>query len=202
MAARRAVRSGTRGTTTRSLHSPVDLGQDLCLLRRSHSGGRRRAQADLFRGIKDGGTSSFVSRVYVLPLATGGWTFGISHSSTSATVGVAAWPSALSYDTNYHLVINYDPVAKTSTLWVNPTAEADPSVSIANPAIAALAVSTFALRQSNSASALPPNPLYSGSADWNFSVDNLGVGTTFDEACSIPTPTKPATWGALKGLYR
>jgi hypothetical protein len=155
-----------------------------------------------FAAIKDAGVANFVSRVYVLPLAGGGWTLGLSHSSTSSTVGVVPWTAALSSGVNYHVVINYDPVNHSSTLWVNPTVESDPSVSITNAAIPALAASTFALRQSNSASTLPAVPAYTGTADWNFSVDNLGIGSTFDDACAIPTPTRPATWGQIKANYR
>lgn len=154
-----------------------------------------------FAALKDGGTAALVSRVYVLAVA-GGWTFGLSHSSTSTTVGVVPWTSALTYDTSYRVVINYDPVAKTSTMWVNPSVESDPSVSITNTAVAALAVSTFALRQSVSSSTLPASPSYTGAVDWSFSVDNLGVGTTFDDACYQATPTHGKTWGQLKTLYR
>ena len=152
--------------------------------------------------LKDGGTSDLVSRVYVLPLVGGGWTFGLSHSSTSATVGVVPWTSALSYGTIYHLVINYDPVTQSSTLWVNPAVESDPSVSITNTAFAALAVSGFGLRQSNAAATLPASPSYAGTGDWNWAVDNLGVGSTFADACEVPVPAKPATWGQIKGTYR
>ena len=49
--------------------------------------------------LKDGGTANFVSRVYVLPVAGGGWTFGVSHTSTSATVGVTPWGTALASGT-------------------------------------------------------------------------------------------------------
>lgn len=156
-----------------------------------------------FAALKDAGTANFVSRVYVLPI-TGGWTFGISHSSTNATTaGVTPWSaSTLSYDTNYTVVINYDPVAKSSTLWVNPVNESSTSVTNTNSAIAALATSTFAIRQSATASTLPPTPAYVGSADWGFSIDNLGVGTTFDDACFQFTPTQGRTWGQLKTLYR
>ncbi len=155
-----------------------------------------------FAELKDAGAANLVSRIYVLPI-TGGWTFGLSHSSTSATVGVVAWSSTtLLYDTPYQLVINYDPVAKSSTLWVNPANELSPSVSITNSAIAALAVSGFGLRQSNSASTLPSSPAYVGTADWGFSVDNLGVGTTFDDACFQVTPSNRSTWGRLKVIYR
>ena len=159
-------------------------------------------KAIYFAALKDATAAALVSRVYVLPI-TGGWTFGLSHSSTSATVGVVPWSAAtLSYDTPYRVVINYDPVAKSSTMWVNPSVESDPSVSITNTAIAALAVSGFGLRQSATASTLPASPSYAGSADWGFSVDNLGVGTTFTDACFQITPTHGRTWGQLKTLYR
>ncbi len=155
-----------------------------------------------FAALKDGGAASLVSRVYVLPLANGQWTLGISHSSTSTTVGVTPWTSALTYGTQYSVVINYDPVAKSSTLWVNASAESDPSVVSVNAAIAPLAVSGFGLRQSNSASTLPAAPAYTGTADWNWAVDNVGVGTSFIDACERPTPAAPATWGGIKGIYR
>ena len=155
-----------------------------------------------FAELKDGAAANLVSRVYVLPLATGGWTFGLSHASTSATVGVVPWTAPLSYDTRYHLVINYDPNNRSSTLWVNAAVEADPSVSITNAAIAPLAVSGFGLRQSNAASTLPASPAYTGTVDWNWIVDNLGVGSSFTDACEIPTPAEPATWGRVKGIYR
>ena len=155
-----------------------------------------------FAALKDGGAANLVSRVYVLPLANGQWTFGLSHSSTSATVGVVPWTAALSYGTTYHLVINYDPVAKSSSLWVNPSAESDPSVTITNAAIASLAVSGFGLRQSNSASTLPTSPAYTGTGDWNWVVDNIGIGSTYLDACEVPTPAQPATWGGIKGIYR
>jgi hypothetical protein len=156
-----------------------------------------------FLELKDAGAANLVSRVYVLPLAGGGWTFGISHSSTSTTVGVTPWTAALSFDTPYVVAINYDPVAKSSTLWVNPVNQASPSVTDANPLIPALAVSGVGLRQSNAASALPASPPYAGTTDWNYSVDDLGVGTTFDDACNYgPTQTRSSTWGQVKTLYR
>ncbi len=155
-----------------------------------------------FALLKDAGTVNFVSRVYVLPLATGGWTLGLSHASTSLTVGVVPWTAPLSYGTTYRVVINYDPNTRSSTMWVDPAVETDPSVSISNAAIAPLAVAGFGLRQSNGASTLPASPAYVGSVDWNFIVDNLGVGSSFNDACEIPTPAKPATWGSIKGSYR
>ena len=156
-----------------------------------------------FLALKDGGTTAFVSRVYVLPI-TGGFTFGLSHSSTSTTVGVVPWSaSTLTYDQDYNIVINYDPVAQSSTMWVDPTNESSPSVSITNTAIAALAVQTVMLRQSATASTLPASPAYTGTADWGFSVDYIGVGTTFTDACYAGTiAVAPNTWTNVKALYK
>ena len=155
-----------------------------------------------FAMLKDGGTSIFVSRLYVLPVVGGTFTFGISYSSTSATVGVTPWGSALSYDTDYTVVINYDPATSTSNLWVNPVNEASTSVANVGTA-AAVAVSGFGLRQSATASTLPPSPPYTGNTDWGCIVDNVGVGTTFEEACtSGPTPTRRRTGGEVTTIYR
>ena len=152
--------------------------------------------------------------MYVLPIA-GGWTFGISHSSTSnvstATCasatgcGVTPWSgSTLTYGQKYNVVINYDPVNHSSTLWVNPASELSTSVSNTNTLITALAVSGFGLRESNTASTLPASPAYSGTADIQYSVDNLGVGTTFADACQqyLSTPATRSTWGRVKSIYR
>ncbi len=156
-----------------------------------------------FLALKDGGTAAFVSRVYVLPIS-GGFTFGLSHSSTSATVGVVAWSaSTLNYDQDYNVVINYDPVAKSSTMWVDPVNELSPSVSITNAAVAALAVQTVMLRQSATAATLPASPAYVGTDNWGFSVDNLGVGTSYIDACTAGTiAVTPSTWTNMKALYR
>jgi hypothetical protein len=155
-----------------------------------------------FAELKDGGAANLVSRVYFLPQAGNAFTFGISHSSTSATVGVTPWTTPLAYGVPYNIVISYDPVNHSSTLWVNPANQASPSVTDVNPAIAALAVSGFGLRQSNAASTLPPSPPYVGSGDPVWTVDDVGVGTTFADACGGVTPTQSPTWGHIKTIYR
>jgi hypothetical protein len=155
-----------------------------------------------FAMLKDAGTSIFVSRVYFLPQTGGGFTFGISHSSTSATVGVTPWTTPLAYGVPYNIVISYDPVNKSSTLWVNPASQASPSVTDVNAAAAAVGVAGFGLRQSNAAATLPASPPYVGTGDPVWTVDDLGVGTTFADACGGVTPTHESSWGRLKTLYR
>jgi hypothetical protein len=155
-----------------------------------------------FAMLKDAGTSNFVGRLYVLSQGTtGGWTFGISNSSTNTTYGATPWSSTLACDTWYTVVVKYDPVTQTSTLWVNPTNESSPSVSNTMSVNPALAVSTFALRQGGSSTF--PSPGYPGTTLWHWRVDEAGVGTSFAEACyTAPVPVNGSTWGQLKSMYR
>jgi hypothetical protein len=148
--------------------------------------------ASYFAGLKDGGTSLMVGRAYVLPI-TGGWTFGISNSSTSsATVyGATQWGTTpLACDVWYTLVVKYDPSTGTSTLWVDPVSEASPSVSNVNASNAGLAVSTFFLRQG--AASTFPAPGFPGAGLWKWTADNAGVGASFAEACYTAPPTTGA----------
>jgi hypothetical protein len=154
-----------------------------------------------FAMFKDAGTSNFVSRLFVLPV-TGQptkFTFGISLSSVSTTILPTPWPTALNFDTPYWIVISYCPATKVATLWVNPVNAASPSVTMGTAAVMTkLNVSSFAFRQSATGS---PN---TGSVSWSFLVDNLGVGSSFNDACiySGITPAAGSTWGQIKRTYR
>src|SRR5262245_55525791 len=156
-----------------------------------------------FALLKDAGTSNFVSRVYVVPVNSGGFTFAISHSSTGTTAGCTVWSAgSLLYDHRYNIVINYDPVNHSSKLWVDPVNELSTNVTDTNAAITALAVAGFGFRQSGTASTAPGF----GTAGLNIteSVDNLGVGTTFDDACQLyhTVPATKSTWSYVKSVYR
>jgi hypothetical protein len=161
-------------------------------------------KAVYFAHFKDTGTTNFNSRVYVLPVAGGnGFTFGLSYSSTSAaTVGAVPWSvGSLTYGQLYRIVIKYDPVALTSIMWVDPVDET--STSISQSGTGATAISGFALRQSSTAAAQPATAVPSGPANFIASVDNVGVGITFDDACSgPPTSNRSGTWGQVKVMYR
>lgn len=158
-----------------------------------------------FAGLKDAGTSNLVARVYVVALGTtGGWTLALSHYSTSSTVGITPWSTtSLTCGTHYTVVIKFDPVAKSSTMWVNPVNEASASVTDANSAAPSIPTSTFFLRQGG-ISTIPTGQVYNnGTTIWNWLVDNLGVGTTFAEACyQAPVDANRSTWGQMKSLYR
>jgi hypothetical protein len=157
-----------------------------------------------FALLKDAGTANFVSRVYGVGLTAGGFTFAISHSSTNATTGITLWSTtSLNYGQQYRIVANYDPVAKSSTLWVDPVTELSPSVTDVNAAVTALAVAGVGLRQSTTASTVPASGDYTAAGvNWVYSVDNMGVGTSMLDACDGITPADKSTWGRLKSIYR
>jgi hypothetical protein len=139
-----------------------------------------------FAHLKDTGTSNFAGR---LGLSPSGNTFTFAVGSTAFTTPTL-WGTALAYDTNYRVVVAYDAATGTSQMWVNPANEL--STNVSSTGAAGTLISSFALRQSNTGTGTL----------WKASVDNVGVGNTFDEACSQITPTNTSTWGRVKVLYR
>jgi hypothetical protein len=152
-----------------------------------------------FAHFKDTGTSSLVARLYVTPLSPT-FTFAISVSSANAPLPfqyLSNWTSALSFDTYYNVVIDYDAAAGFSDLWVNPANESSAKVtsSTSSGVKTGTLVSAFALRQSASG--------IEAGTNWKWIVDNVGVGSTFDDACVASTiAVEPKTWSTVKTLYR
>ena len=143
-----------------------------------------------FAHFKDTGTTIFNARVFVAPSGTT-FTFGITAgSSTTPTL----WTSALNYNQAYYVVIDYNAATGVAELWVDPTLETSAKVTSSLPAgSTGTLVSAFALREASLTAA----------AAWKFSVDDLGVGTSFADACvSGPVPNVGTTWGRLKTIYR
>ncbi len=125
------------------------------------------------------GTSTFRSRVFITPATLGGdYTVGFSDNSTSTTA--ATWASDLTFGATYRVVISYDFTTGASMLWVNPVNIGSTNLSIAGTA--STAISAFAMRQATPSSGTSTQ-----------TVDNLIVGTTFDEV--IPTPGSLALLG-------
>ena len=156
-----------------------------------------------FALLTDGGTTNFFSRVYIVKSGAS-FTFAVSHSSTNATTGITAWSVPLAYDHKYNVVVAHDPVNKTTTLWVDPASESSASVADVNAGSTEVSMNSFVLRQSSTASTLPASPDYTGTTNMTYSVDNVGVGTTFTDACLQyqSTPASHSTWGAVKAMYR
>jgi hypothetical protein len=136
-----------------------------------------------FAHFKDTGTINFAGRVFVVASGAG-YTVGLS--ATSSTVG-ATWASQLTYGVQYTVAVKYDAAAGSAQLWVNPTSELSTSISAAGGATGTV-VSAFAFRQAG--------------GNTGQVIDNLQVGTSFEDTCPNPTPTNGTTWGRLKTLYR
>ncbi len=165
--------------------------------------------ANYFAHFKDGGTFNFMARTYVLPIAgdNAHFNFGLSAYSANNEVYCQRWPNALNYDTWYWVVLAYNSPGRSATMWVNPASPSSQSITStttsAGPQVPRVAVSSFALRQSSS-TAFTVTGVTGTVNTWTYQVDNLGIGTSFYDACMntgvVPTPS--TTWGQLKRTYR
>ena len=121
--------------------------------------------ATYFAHFKNSSTM-FRDRLYVTNAVSGYMLAG-----SSATAAPTVWSSVLNAGTTYRIVVGADLDADTTTLWIDPTSELSPSLTVtAANAYEALA---FAFRQAYNI----------GSP----TVDNLAVGTTFADV--VPEPS-------------
>jgi hypothetical protein len=130
----------------------------------------------------------FESRVYVMPKAPA-FTLGLTVQSFTAGPGLPVpWPATLNYGQWYTVVISFDAATGTSEMWIDPVNESSQKLTHVDALGIGTKLSAFGLRQAT--------------GNWAINVDDLGVGTTFDDACHAPVPTQISTWGNLKGIYR
>lgn len=129
-----------------------------------------------FVHFKDSRISGFRDKIFATTngVPAGFFRVGVANvaNSPNATIG-----SNLSLNTDYTLVTRYAPSNATSVLWLNPSAESDPSAS-ATDAAGTISVTTFALRESLSGSD-GMGSLY---------LDNLIVGTSFGDVVAATNP--------------
>jgi len=117
-----------------------------------------------FRG--SGGTSGFIARMFIdAPASTGDFSVAVSTSSSDPA---ANWATDLDFNTVYRAVVRYDISANQTTLWIDASVEGDTSVQTGSGGSGAT-IEDFALRQSSS------------SEDETITIDNLKVGTAFDD---------------------
>lgn len=139
---------------------------------------------DYFAHFRPTGVDSnqFCARTYTGTTAVGGdYAIGISTTS-SGTSPVVSWPTGLTFGQTYRIVTAYDPITGTSTLWVDPQTEASPSVSSTHVNQINRSLQDYAWRQGATGAALQQ-------------VDNLFVGTTFDDVIPPPPVPSASTWG-------
>lgn len=140
---------------------------------------------DYFAHFRDGG---FTSRVFLMCqggtvgscTGVGDYTYGISGSSSGPN---AEWATTFSFGSTQRIVHSYDFDTGLVELWVNPVNEA--STSITDTGNTGETVDSYGLRQTNF---FDPDP--------TTVIDNLCVGTSFDEAFQcIPEPSTLALFG-------
>jgi hypothetical protein len=121
------------------------------------------------------------------------FTFGLSAGgNTLAPPTGATWPVALNYGQWYTVVIRYDAAAGVSQLWVDPIDETSSHITATDSQSIGQLIESFAFRQSNTSPVL-----------WQFQVDNVVVGATFNDVNpNPPTATLGTSWGRIKALYR
>jgi len=129
-----------------------------------------------FAHFKDATATGFRDKIFA---TTNGVQAGFFHvgvgNVTNSNFAVVS--SNLSLNTDYVLVTRYAPSNATSTLWLNPADETDPSTTATDVA-STLTISTFALRES----------LSSGDGMGTLFLDDLRVGTSFVDVVPPSAP--------------
>ncbi|MGA0845945.1 MAG: PEP-CTERM sorting domain-containing protein [Luteolibacter sp.] len=128
--------------------------------------------------------STFTARTDLAAFSASGYRPGVATTSATAEV---VWGSDLAYGTDYRLVVGYDFATGLASLWVDPSAITDPSIT-STTAVSGITLDAFNFRQS------------SASPDQSISIDRLRVATTFDEvslnAAAVPEPGSAAMLAA------
>ncbi|MGD0206783.1 MAG: immunoglobulin domain-containing protein [Verrucomicrobiota bacterium] len=124
-------------------------------------------------------STAFRARIWALTSGAAQDRFRLGISSTNGSAAGATNTMDLRLNTDYTVVtrlVNSNSVT-VSTLWINPTAESDPSISITE-STSAFTVVSYALRENTGEGAL--------------SIGNLRVGTSFADVFSSGSGQPPA----------
>lgn len=103
------------------------------------------ASGTYFAHFKGAGVNIQRAKVFALTTGagTGQYRIGLANAANSAAIATA---SSLNTNADYRIYIRYVISNATTTLWVDPTSEASPSISATDPTSAAQ-LTSFALRQ-------------------------------------------------------
>lgn len=132
--------------------------------------------------------TTFTAKLFVQGITAQPTKFNLGISNGPANTPVY-WPTSLSTDVEYVIATRFDAATGLANLWVNPASEASATVNGTDTGATGRVLAAYGLRQST--------------GSWSYTIDDLSVGTSFDEVCGgYPTPATPSTWGRLKSIYR
>jgi endonuclease/exonuclease/phosphatase family metal-dependent hydrolase len=135
---------------------------------------------EYFAHFKASGTSGFNDKLFATTngAPVGSIRIGVANGANSANVFLSG---SFSLNTDYLLVTRYSVSNASSTLWLNPSAETDTSVTAQDIASLTNTITAFALRES----------LSNGSGMGTLSLDNLAIGTSFSDVVSNASAGPP-----------
>lgn len=165
------------GPATGTLYSAFDVTVD------------NANEAVYFAHLMIGASTTFRSRVWVMPDPQGAGDFTLAISDTSTLGSQVPWGSGLDFGTTYRVVHSYDLATGATNMWIDQASEAGTSVAAVISSTVE-AVNAFALRQAGGTSTQ--------------AIDNACVATTYNEAYNcIPEPGTALLLGlGIVGLIR
>ena len=131
-----------------------------------------------FAHFKDSGTG-FRAKLFATTTGAAAGSLKLGVSATSNT-GFTPTDQDVALNTTYRVVLRVDASTMASTLWLDPTSEADAGA-VTSDTATAVSIAGFAFRQS----------LSSGNGVGTFTVDDLIVGTEFAEVLGPVPPSAP-----------
>ncbi|MBM4129429.1 hypothetical protein FJ250_00145 [bacterium] len=133
-------------------------------------------------------TFLYPARVYIAaPSGGGDFRFGLSTTS-SGTTPIVYWPTGLGFNQEYLVVTSYNAATSTTRLWVDPVAEASPSITSTGGSPGDL-INSYALRQGSGSTSIQH-------------VSGILVGTSFADVVGGAVATENSTFGGVKALFR
>lgn len=115
---------------------------------------------------------AFGARIDIVEANTPGNDFTVGISSSNSTAD-AVWATDFSFDTVYRATVRYNQDTNIAELWINANSSSDTSILGTDEADPGIAITQFALRQSDS------------SLNEGVLIDNLVISQTFNETLSV-----------------
>lgn len=146
-----------------------------------------------FAHLKSTTANEFYARLGANVEGAGAGQFRVSVvNETWNSANSVEFPQDLDLDVTYRLVVRLNLATDQTTLWINPTSETSTSITATDALSYSGVIAQIALRQGTSGT----SPSVGGPGD--LAVDNLIVGTSFNQVSPVPEPEEyAAMFGAV-----